>query len=66
MPVLFDLKRKYRDKKLFNGLLAQLVARFLDMEEVTGSSPVETTSFYNTGIPVYKLTGIHEFLLVPG
>lgn len=28
-----------------NGLLAQLVARLLDMEEVTGSSPVETTNF---------------------
>ncbi len=27
----------------FDGLLAQLVARFLDMEKVTGSSPVETT-----------------------
>ena len=28
---------------IFLGLLAQLVARLLDMEEVTGSSPVETT-----------------------
>ena len=29
------------------GLLAQLVARLLDMEEVTGSSPVGTTNFTN-------------------
>ncbi len=28
----------------FKGLLAQLVARSLDMGEVTGSSPVETTN----------------------
>ncbi len=28
--------------------LAQLVARFLDMEEVTGSSPVGITNFFNT------------------
>ena len=28
---------------LFLGRLAQLVARFLDMEEVTGSNPVATT-----------------------
>ena len=29
---------------LNKGLLAQLVARSLDMGEVTGSSPVETTN----------------------
>ncbi len=29
-----------------NRLLAQLVARSLDMGEVTGSSPVETTKLY--------------------
>lgn len=28
------------------GHLAQLVARFLDMEEVTGSSPVVTTNLF--------------------
>ena len=32
----------------FKGLLAQLVARSLDMGEVTGSSPVETTNLTNT------------------
>lgn len=31
-----------------NGRLAQLVARFLDMEEVTGSSPVSSTMAHSS------------------
>jgi hypothetical protein len=34
---------------VLSGLLAQLVARSLDMGEVTGSSPVETTRLRLTG-----------------
>ncbi len=35
------------NKYLSCGQLAQLVARFLDMEEVTGSNPVLPKSFYS-------------------
>jgi hypothetical protein len=36
----------YRGNSFLRDRVAQLVARFLDMEKVTGSSPVAITIFY--------------------
>ncbi len=50
----------------YRDLLAQLVARFLDMEKVTGSSPVQITNFLaSLCLPLPSLTELIQTLLNP-
>ncbi len=58
MPLIFDKASVYYFQRY--GPLAQLAERLVDVEEVTGSSPVQSTTVKTN----YKLTKNHLLQVV--